>query len=137
MAEIVILANSVKPGGHCIAGIDINSGEWIRPVGENPRAIPPNIANNIELLEVLDIPLSNRIPKDKYHRENRFVSSWEWKKLGRMSPADIMQYCENTSPILHNNSDRVEPSYLERLPFHQWKSLQIILTRVTFFTRLL
>src|ERR1700761_3892328 len=34
MREIrfLCLAVSRRPGGHCIAGIDIDSGEWIRPV---------------------------------------------------------------------------------------------------------
>lgn len=30
--EIVILANSAKKGGYCVAGKDIRTGEWIRPV---------------------------------------------------------------------------------------------------------
>lgn len=31
-AEIVVLANSVKHGQHCIAGKCLNTGRWIRPV---------------------------------------------------------------------------------------------------------
>lgn len=30
--EIVILASSAKKGGYCVAGKDIRTGEWIRPV---------------------------------------------------------------------------------------------------------
>jgi hypothetical protein len=29
---IAIFANSVKHGLHCVAGKDVSSGEWIRPV---------------------------------------------------------------------------------------------------------
>ncbi|WP_417665426.1 dual OB domain-containing protein [Pseudidiomarina sp.] len=31
-AEIVVLANSVKHGQHCVAGKCLNTGRWIRPV---------------------------------------------------------------------------------------------------------
>ena len=30
--SVVILANSIKQGEHCVAGKDIRTGEWIRPV---------------------------------------------------------------------------------------------------------
>jgi hypothetical protein len=31
-AEIIVLANSVKHGQHCVAGKCINTGNWVRPV---------------------------------------------------------------------------------------------------------
>lgn len=30
--DIVVLTKSAKHGGNCVAGIDVNTGEWIRPV---------------------------------------------------------------------------------------------------------
>jgi hypothetical protein len=32
---LVILANSVKHHLHCVAGKDINTKEWVRPVGND------------------------------------------------------------------------------------------------------
>lgn len=37
-AELVILANSVKHGQHCVAGKCINTGKWIRPVSNEQGA---------------------------------------------------------------------------------------------------
>lgn len=31
--DFLCLANSTREGGHCVAGIDLDSGKWIRPVG--------------------------------------------------------------------------------------------------------
>lgn len=31
---IVIFANSVKHGQHCVAGKTVNGGKWIRPVAD-------------------------------------------------------------------------------------------------------
>lgn len=33
MARIVCLANSFKKGGRCVAGIDLETGRWMRPIG--------------------------------------------------------------------------------------------------------
>jgi hypothetical protein len=34
MADVFILANSIKHGGYCVAGKDINTKHWIRIVGD-------------------------------------------------------------------------------------------------------
>ncbi|CAM2747568.1 hypothetical protein VIOR103205_01090 [Vibrio ordalii] len=31
-SEVVVLANSIKHGQHCVAGKCVNTGKWIRPV---------------------------------------------------------------------------------------------------------
>lgn len=132
MAEIIILANSIKPGGHCIAGIDRKTGKWIRPISRPKRAIPDSVADQIELLDIVKIPLALDGPKDLYQRENRFVTSMDWEKVGRLAPEDVLKYCENDKIILHSHSDRVAPEILDKLPFEEWKSLQLISAEVSF-----
>src|SRR3989338_6767673 len=116
MAEIIILANSIKKGGHCIAGIDRQTDEWIRPVSRANRAIPGYVAEQIKLLDIVNIPLESDRPIDRYQRENRFVASMDWEIVGRVSPIDILSYCEDDSVILHSHDDRVAPEVLEKLP---------------------
>jgi hypothetical protein len=132
MSEIIILANSIKPGGHCIAGIDNMTGEWIRPISRENRAIPNNIAKKIKLLDVVKIPLAKDRPRDCYQRENIFVESWDWKVVSNVSPKNICKYCEDDSIILHTHTDRVSPNYFEDIPFKEWKSLQLVRADVTF-----
>lgn len=35
--EVAILTKSSKFGGYCVAGVDINTGEWVRFVRTKPR----------------------------------------------------------------------------------------------------
>jgi hypothetical protein len=62
MVKIICLANSKKNGDRCIAGIDICTEKWIRPVSKlQDGKIPVNrsLVNGKEpqLLDILDIPL--------------------------------------------------------------------------------
>ena len=141
MAEIVILANSKRPGGRCIAGIDIKTEEWIRPVEihtqtifkrRDERSIPEYVATKYNLLDIVKIPLSSDKPQDCYQRENCFVASWDWEIIGKMPPQKILKYCEDATVILHSDNDRVDPRVLEELPFEQWKSLQLVRREVQF-----
>lgn len=133
MAEIIILANSFKPGGYCMAGVDSRTGEWVRPVSRDvSRAIQESVAKKIGILDVVEIPLAADRPMDRYQKENHFVDSGDWKVVGRKSPSEIIRYCEDSTIILHSDTNYVEPKYFESLPFEQWKSLQLIRTNVDF-----
>ena len=37
MARVLVLANSRKTSGRCVAGIDLESGSWVRPVSNRPN----------------------------------------------------------------------------------------------------
>lgn len=131
--RLIILANSFRPGGRCIAGIDIETGEWIRPVSRDAdRAVPVSVAENVKLLDIVSIPLASDKPRDCYQRENRFVDSWDWKVVDSLSPNEIIKYCESNTVILHNRSDKVYSVKMEALPFEQWKSLQLVRKEVKF-----
>lgn len=133
MAKIIILANSFRPGGYCMAGIDSRTGKWIRPVPRyGSRAVPRSVAERFGLLAVVEIPFASDMPRNHYQRENRFVASWDWKIVGNVSHREIIGYCEDSIMILHSHTDYVEPGYFDSLPFEQWKSLQLIRTRVDF-----
>ena len=133
MAELIILANSFRLGGYCMAGIDSRTGEWVRPVPrDGRRAIPKSVAEKISLLDVVEIPLATDRPRDRYQMENRFIESWDWEVVGHAPPKEIIGYCESSTMVLHSHNDYVEPDHFESLPFEQWKSLQLIRTNVNF-----
>lgn len=117
MSEIIILANSWRPGGRCIAGINVNTGKWVRPIPMgNTHAIPENKVLNFGLLDVIGMPLSGKKPKptEKYQMENEYISSLNWEKIGKKKIVEIKKYCENEGLILHSDSDFVETSVLEK-----------------------
>ena len=133
MARLVCLANSHRHDGRCVAGIDIETGEWVRPVPPGGGGIPyPRTCiqgQTVALLAVVEIAMLDSNPGTKYQCENREMSDRPWKLIERMQPKDIIQYCDGTAPILHSDSDRVAPETMEALPCDGWTSLQLVQAR--------
>lgn len=131
MTRIICLANSFRPGGRCIAGIDVDTGRWVRPISKSidraitfeARAIEGREPN---ILEVLEIPLENDGPDEGCQPENRLLKQGKWIKVDQKEPNELLPYCESNSVILHNHEDRVPAIYFDTLSRDQWKSLQLI-----------
>ncbi|MEI6443955.1 MAG: hypothetical protein WCO29_12730 [Nostocales cyanobacterium ELA583] len=134
--KIVCLANSWKKGERCIAGIDLDTGNWIRPVCDqrpydNDGRVPRNIrlveGKEPELLDILEIPLADTGENFGFENENLTILPGKWQLVGKgkAKPEDLFQYCNN-SCILHNSNKYVQPSYLKSLPFEQRHTLQLI-----------
>ena len=126
MAKIIVLAKSIKLGGTCIAGIDYDTHEWIRPIRKgDAKSLPSRLSMN--LLDIVDIQFLNEKPHIKYQKENRFIDlDKEWRLVGKVEPEYIERYCENTKMILHSNTAEVDPKELDALPFEKWISLMLI-----------
>lgn len=133
MARLVCLANSHRHDGRCVAGIDIETGEWVRPVPPGGGGVPFQRTcingQTVAVLDVVEIPLRSSNPGTKYQCENREMRDRPWKLIDKMQPKDIIQYCDRTAPILHTDSDRVSPETLEALSPDEWKSLQLVRAR--------
>lgn len=131
--RIICLSNSKKFGERCVAGIEIDTGRWIRPVCDNedgsvPRTIRLVEGREPELLDILEIPLATKSRDSEFVYENLVILPGQWKLLGKANPIDVIRYCRNTTDILHNSSKYVRPSYLKNLPFRQRNSLQLVQT---------
>ncbi len=131
MARIICLANSYKHGGRCIAGIDQNTGKWVRPVPDNKNGAVTSTTRHIngkepQILDIIEIPLENYGDDEGCQPENRLLKLGPWKKVGRVTAQDLLQYCEDDSVILHNHQEYVPPEFFETLSKSKWKSLQLI-----------
>jgi hypothetical protein len=133
--KIICLANSKKNGERCIAGIDLDTGNWIRPVcGQRPYDNDGRVPRNIRLVEgrepalldILEIPLADTGENFGFESENLTILPGKWQLVGKAKPEDLFQYCSNNSYILHNPIKYVNPSYLNSLPFKQKSTLQLI-----------
>lgn len=130
---IVCLANSWKHGDRCIAGLDPNTGEWIRPVSHlNDGRVPKQMrlidGEEPQLLDLLKIPLADDGPDFGFEKENRSILPGKWRRLGRVNPLDAMQYCEPAKAkyILHNSRKYVPITYMRSLPVEQRRTLELI-----------
>jgi hypothetical protein len=133
MARLLCLANAFRPGGRCIAGIDLDTGLWVRPVQKTKDEIPEQRVyidgTLIELGHIVEMAYSSPPAPTRFQRENVHLNDWNWRLAGRMEPKAIMRYCDATAPILHNLDDRVDPQLLDPLPAEQWQSLQLVHVR--------
>jgi hypothetical protein len=104
--DIVILANSWKNvggiHGHCIAGKDLETLEWIRVVNDfvlegSDTPVPfmgdhlkekYGSINGPELLDCVRISFNTKLPK-YYQPENHQISDDEWESLGELDESTI------------------------------------------------
>lgn len=133
MAQIVCLANSWKHGERCIAGINKHQKKWIRPVcslfpqnGRVPSEIRLIQRREPALLDILEIPLEKDGPDYGFESENITIASGKWKKLGKVPPTDLLEYCQNYDNILHNCEKYVTVPYLQSLPFLERRTLELV-----------
>jgi hypothetical protein len=131
--RIVCLANSWRPGGRCVAGIDLETGRWVRPVPRGGGAVLEGrtmIAGAfLKPLDVFEADLAPPRKKDRYQRENREILNYSWRRVGRMTPAELMPFCCEDALLLHSAEKTVVPAELEKLPPEQWTSLALVHVR--------
>lgn len=131
VTRFVCLANSWKRGERCIAGIDMQTGEWIRPVSDLPYGAIPQVMRRIdcrepELLDVLEIPLATTGDNFGFECENRTVLPGKWQRIGRVAGEDMVKYCQDDEFILHNQERYVTVPFLQSLPEQERKTLQLV-----------
>ncbi|MCT7984222.1 hypothetical protein NG796_13045 [Laspinema sp. A4] len=135
--RIICLANSWKHQERCIAGIDYDTGRWIRPVcddslnpkdGRVPRFVRLVQGREPELLDILEIRLDDTGPNFGFECENLSILPGQWNCLGKANITDIPRECLNFEYILHNSRKYVNPSDLKKLPLDQRRTLQLVKT---------
>ena len=92
---IVCLANSFRPGGSCVAGIEIDDGQfqsWVRPISHRQnQAISDQEktyadGTRLAMLDVVEISFDAHQP-EHHQTENWLISEGvDWKKVGDATP---------------------------------------------------
>lgn len=128
---IVVLANSKKPGGRCLAGKELirkqdswEVGSWIRPVtSEDSGAIPGSsmamaLGHVPRLLEIVEIPFSRPVPLPG-QPENWLlempIQLNSWLSRGRFAWSNIGSLLDRPAGLWHEppNPRRVTPNYVK------------------------
>lgn len=131
LTRIVVLANSWKHHDWCIAGIDLETGKWIRPVtnlddGRVPKKSMRLGGHFPELLDVLEIPLDSTGPDFDFESENRTILPGRWYRRGKMTNKDMEKYAKRPYYVLHNHKKYVTLRELQQKPFVKRVTLQLI-----------
>jgi hypothetical protein len=105
--RIVCFANSYKTGGSCIAGKDVDSGAWVRPVSDRPTEELSFFEYCYEgykspkLLDIIDVPLLKAVPHD-HQTENHLINKERWTRKGALPWADLEQFRDQPATLWAN-----------------------------------
>ena len=123
MSEVLCLANSYKEKDRCVAGIELSTGKFVRPVSKTKsQAVPKEWtlldSKPLEPLEIVDVPFLSGNARVRYQAENQFCCEG-WKRIGNCKPHVALKYCESAREILHTpGSDAIPERFFKlcRLP---------------------
>lgn len=130
--QVICLANSRKRGDRCIAGIELSTGRWVRPVtnlddGRIPSYIRLIQGNEPALLDILEIPLSQTGPSFGFTSENRLILPGMWRRVGKVEPSELIKYTYNLDQhVLHNTKKYVLIPFLQSQPVERRQTLQLV-----------
>lgn len=116
-AEIIVLANSKKLGGRCIAGISTRSGRWVRPVSglPNGQLAPAHCrveGRQPELLDIVRFDYSEQLDNPA-QPENLLLEDSAWDLVGTVPPAEAYDRLVGhlvRGPALLGNLGRAVPA---------------------------
>ena len=125
--RFVCLANSIKEGGRCLAGIqlnnnnepiiEINGPKWIRPICKTQYGqVYTYWVSKITLLDIVEIELTGFPIKPSYQSENVFFKDDELKIVGRFNRDNLSNLCDNHYYIFSNWAKALSALEAARLP---------------------
>lgn len=131
MDTMVVLANSKKHGGTCLAGkllgADGEVGDWVRPVvgpGEAGLPVHRTLCDDghpVALLDVVATNWSGAAPK-RHQRENRLLGPGKLQRCGRVGWDTLASLADDPATLWANDfssscglNDRVPDTLLDRL----------------------
>lgn len=131
--DFLCLANSYKEGGRCVAGLDIDTGEWIRPVsneekGELHRHHYLTVdGNDPDTLDTMNIYLDHASPID-YQPENWEIMNESWKLLDEglnsRNRTVLNEAFHDNSKLFGDTNNSIEYNKIKRQPIDS--SLELI-----------
>ena len=116
--KIVVLAKSYKPGGFCIAGKDLRTGQWIRPVSTAEGGSITDTQSKLtfvgsssrrpwscQTLNNVVLPLQTHAPLS-YQPENHVIDVGHWRQEYNTRRNELLQYVDEPSD-LWGEGDRI------------------------------
>lgn len=112
---IIIFANSVKHGKHCVAGKDISTNQWVRPVAsqtgaelskENTLISNPYGNFPVKPLQKVEITFQSHTPLINQPENWLINKSEKWIQNYKINDSEIVNYLD-IPENLWGNTDRV------------------------------
>src|SRR5438105_15685418 len=120
VVNFVCLANSLKYRGRCLAGIDLSSGEWIRPVAQTTHGelhrehYMLDMGGEPRVLDVIRIGLDG--PQALRHQpENWLVSAKPWHVVAqKLSEERLLSHITAGPDLFGDRGHRIPVSAFEQ-----------------------
>jgi hypothetical protein len=130
--RIIVLANSYKKQGRCLAGRTLDArntvGDWVRPISAQaegelfPRHMRTANGSPLRILDIVDVPLDHPAGNE-YHPEDWVVDasgSWDQRqKFARENLANLEEKPSDLWVESTSRTDRVTGTFLLKSPRHQ------------------
>ena len=131
LTRIIVLANSRKQSNSCLAGIEMKTGKWVRPVtnlpdGGVPKSDMRTGGHRPQLLDILDIPLDTTGPDFEFDSENRTILPGPWHLHGQADMKDVLKYATRPRHVLHNDRKYVTVDEMKLIPLENRTTLELI-----------
>lgn len=130
---IVVFANSVKHGKHCVAGKEIQTKQWIRPVGDAGGAeldrnqcvcVNPYGKYPVKPLQKVEIDIAAHSPLIN-QPENYLVGNGEWNQRYKIEAPEVAHYLD-APDTLWGTGNRVAFSQIESGAINIEQSLYLV-----------
>jgi hypothetical protein len=93
--QIIILANSRKPDGRCVAGKESNGGAWVRPISDRPGGSVSEEERHYQdgvdprLLDIVDVPFVRHQPSPTQSENWLIDPAWYWDRVGEYPRSEL------------------------------------------------
>ncbi|MBN1969151.1 MAG: hypothetical protein JW870_07265 [Candidatus Delongbacteria bacterium] len=133
---IVIFANSVKYGEHCVAGKEIKSKKWIRPVSDSnggaltrsqAKCTNPHGTFCVKVLQIVEVGLQRRVPLVN-QPENYLIDNTIWKQFFKLDPQNINPFLDHPN-LLWENLDSSSSGQNDKIAFKKIQLKQISISQ--------
>lgn len=109
--RMVVLANSRKHNGYCLAGKGLENGQWIRPVSNLPTGEVTHIDTlyadgaQIQPLDIVQFD-PGEMRRHPHQPENVLFEHFHWEKVGRVSFEELEDFRDNHLGFLEGGETR-------------------------------
>lgn len=122
--EVIILAKSRKKNNYCIAGVDTQTGRWVRLVSQDKTiqcAVPLidltyEDGTQTKILDVVELTTLQAAPL-YYQPENvQYDPDYYWTKIRESNLDEVCQILDQSNDhyIFHNGSRKLSRDFLEQ-----------------------
>lgn len=116
--DIIILTKSDKRMGYCVAGIDRQTGEWVRVVSSNAsteHAVPDKdlVCDNgqvVDIYDIVEIDFIRAVPTTVQPENYLYNERVKWRKKGKSSLDEVLHIhgYDDASYVFGNTANRLK-----------------------------